>query len=139
MDVEISRALLDDILADVALDSAHERCGLLLGLDGTEITAFVPVANVHPEPARHFELAPRILIEAQRRQREGGAHILGHYHSHPGGVSIPSEVDAEMAAADGRLWLIIGKEGPRLWQSVAGGVHLGRFNPLNLKVTLSSP
>lgn len=138
MDVEISRALLDDILADIQRDNARERCGLLFGEIETRITAFEPVQNVHPEPERHFELAPAALIAAQRAERGGGRLILGHYHSHPGGAAIPSTVDAAMAAGDDRLWLIVGMEGPRLWQSVAQGEHHGRFNPLNLKVTLST-
>lgn len=135
MTVRISRTLLHNIVADVRQDPNHERCGLLLGVQEQEITSFQSVPNVHPETGRHFELDPIYLIDAMKKTRLGADAVIGHYHSHPNGRAIPSQEDADQAIADDRLWLIIGADDVRLWQSVEQGEHLGRFNPLNLIVT----
>jgi proteasome lid subunit RPN8/RPN11 len=116
MKVGISRALVEQIMSFAAAE-AHEVCGLLLGTD--RIEAILPAANVAPDPARHFELDPAVLIAAHRAARTGGLPILGHYHSHPSGVAAPSATDAACARPDGSLWLIVGGDDVRLW--VASG------------------
>lgn len=136
MAVRISRAVLRAILEDAALSPAAERCGLLFGSRGT-VTGWISAANVHPDPARHFELDPAALIAAERAARDGsGPAVAGHYHSHPSGVAVPSQADADAAQGDGRLWLIAGAGDCRLWRSVdsgsvaarhAGALLLGRF------------
>lgn len=127
--VTISRAMLETVLADVRRDPARERCGLLLG-SGDCVTGVVPAANVHADPARHFELDPATLLAAHRQARAGGPTLLGHYHSHPGGEAVPSQADAAAAEADGRLWLIVAGDAVGLWRSVAAGALHGRFDPV---------
>jgi desampylase len=134
----ISRALLDAIIADAQGDAARERCGLLFG-DAAVITGFLPVPNVHCEPTRHFELDPVILLAAHRAAREGGAALIGHYHSHPNGPARPSPADAAAADEEGRLWLIIGSGEACAWRSGSGGVHLGWFDPVELEILASEP
>lgn len=135
MKVEISRSLLQEIEDDVRSDISKERCGLLLGAGPALITAFQAVENVHTSPENSFEMEHSALIAAHRREREGGAQVLGHYHSHPSGQPVPSEEDARQADVDGRYWMIFGQDSYSLWQTSQSGVHLGRFNPLNLIVT----
>ena len=130
MPVIISSSLLAAILAD-ARQGEEERCGLLLG-DETAILQFRPCANIHPDPIRHFELDPAALIAACREARGGGPLVTGHYHSHPGGEPLPSPTDATSAAADGRLWLIVGAHDHALWRSVERGAVHGRFDPVGL-------
>ncbi|WP_313809179.1 M67 family metallopeptidase [Sphingobium sp.] len=113
MKVRISRGILEQIMSEAAADG-NEVCGLLLG-EGRRIRAIRPAANVAADPARHFELDPAVLIAAYRAARGGGARIIGHYHSHPGGVAVPSATDAACAMADGSLWLIVGGGAARLW------------------------
>ncbi|MBB6192492.1 proteasome lid subunit RPN8/RPN11 [Sphingobium wenxiniae] len=113
MRVSISRELLEQIahLADCA---TVEVCGLLLGEEG-RIEAIRPAANIAADPSRHFELDPAVLIAAHRAARTGGPRIVGHYHSHPSGVAVPSAIDAASAAPDGSLWLILADGAARLW------------------------
>ncbi|WHO40797.1 M67 family metallopeptidase [Sphingobium sp. AP49] len=120
MKVEISRGLLEQIM-DFAAAEPGEVCGLLLGEAGL-IEAVLPAANVAPDPTRHFELDPVSLLRAHRAARQGGPAILGHYHSHPSGVAVPSATDAACAAPDGTLWLIIATGQARLWVAKPGGV-----------------
>lgn len=115
MTVEISRSLLDRLVAEAAANR-HEICGLLLGSPG-RIADAVACANVAADPARSFELDPQALLAAHRAARAGGARIAGHYHSHPSGRAEPSDRDRAMAYGDGALWLILADGAARLWVS----------------------
>lgn len=134
MAIGISRAVLEAILADTLVTPGLERCGLLLGLPSL-IDDWLAATNCHLEPERHFELDPAVLIAAERAARAGGPAVLGHYHSHPAGPAIPSVADAMAALPDGRLWMIVGNDGWRVWRSVADGEHLGRFDPMEMQVS----
>lgn len=120
MRAEISRAALAAIRAHAAADRAVEACGLLLGA-GLRVAVAQPVANVAPDPARHFEIDPAALFAAIRAARAGGPELIGYYHSHPSGVAAPSARDAADAAADGKLWLIVADGVVTGWRAVAGG------------------
>jgi desampylase len=132
MAVRISREVLDRILADAAEDGL-ERCGLLLG-EGNGIRDVRFAANIAPDPARHFELDPAVLLAAHKGARAGGLAILGHYHSHPSGKSVPSVTDAQCAAADDSLWLIVGGADAALWRAVAEGPLHGRFQAERMEI-----
>lgn len=133
MVVHISRDVLKQILAQAAAVPDAEVCGLLLGMGERIIEARV-ADNVADDPARRFELDPAVLIAAHRTARAGGAQILGHYHSHPGGSTEPSACDAAMAHVDGSLWLICAPDGGHaLWRAGTAGLH-GRFTRCALEV-----
>ena len=127
MAVRISRTLLNAILADAALGRGVERCGLLLG-SPDHIRQVRFAANVAPDPVRHFELDPSVLLTAHKAARAGGAQIVGHYHSHPTGQAVPSATDARCAFADGTLWLLVAGEVAALWRAEEGGAIHGRFH-----------
>jgi len=93
----------------------HECCGLLLGESG-RITRAQPAANVHPDPATHFEIDPAALIAAHKDARSGGPQVIGYYHSHPTGDPTPSATDRASAARDGRVWAIIGQQEVRFFR-----------------------
>lgn len=109
MDLEMSRDILDVLQAACKSAHPHEACGILLGT-ANHITRFVIAANVHPDPATHFEIDPQALIDAHRGAREGGPQVLGYFHSHPCGPARPSATDRAMAAGDGRIWAIAGTD-----------------------------
>lgn len=106
-----------------------EACGLLFGTDGVERASVA--ANVASDPARRFEIDPGALIAALRAEREGGERVIGYWHSHPSGDATPSATDAAMAAADGRLWLIVAGGAMTAWRAGESGLH-GRFEPIPL-------
>lgn len=131
--VAISRGLLEQIVALGVAREAEEVCGLLLGQAGT-IEAILPAANVAPDPARHFELDPAALIAAHRAARSGGPQVIGHYHSHPSGVAIPSRTDAACASPDDSLWLIVGGGEARLWRAGPDTVVNVIFSEVSLDI-----
>ncbi|WP_412034827.1 Mov34/MPN/PAD-1 family protein [Sphingomonas alpina] len=93
------------------------------------IEAAEPTANVALDPARRFEIDPAALFAAHRAARICGPQMIGHYHSHPSGLPIPSARDAEAAMGDGAYWLILTGDEAGLWRSVA----FGTFEPVALE------
>ncbi len=132
MNVGISRAVLEQIVAHAAQSPQIEACGLLLG-SPEMILGATPAANVADDPARRFELDPAALIEAHKAARTGGPMLLGHYHSHPNGLALPSVHDAAMAVP-GLYWLIVAGVEARLFVAAEDGEIHGRFHPLALQV-----
>ncbi len=109
----------------------QEICGILFGHDG-RVSSYGAAQNVAGDPVRHFEIDPSILIAAERDQRRGGEPILGYYHSHPAGTVNPSMTDAESAAPDGRVWLILNGRDAAAWRAADKGEIYGRFDPIRL-------
>ena len=122
MALTLARSAQAAILAAAAAAHPREACGLLVGR-GAHIADAQPVANIHPEPLRHFEIDPAVLIAAHKAAREaatsGGPQVLGYFHSHPDGLARPSATDAAMASGDGRIWAIAALDAA---PSAAGGV-----------------
>jgi proteasome lid subunit RPN8/RPN11 len=117
------------ILAAAQEAHPNEACGLLLGT-ALHIETALPAANVHPDPARHFEIDPAALIAAHKAARaakdSGGAEVIGYFHSHPNGLARPSATDAAMASGDGRIWAIAAAGEISLWRDAPSG-----FEPLS--------
>lgn len=108
--MEISAEALSQMRAAAAAAHPCEACGILLG-EGALIREAREARNVHPSPHTHFEIDPQALIDAHRAARAGGAEVVGYFHSHPEGPAAPSATDRALAAGDGRVWAIIGREG----------------------------
>ncbi|WP_295529363.1 M67 family metallopeptidase [Novosphingobium sp. Chol11] len=113
------------IMEAAARAAPNEACGILLG-HGTRILTALPAANVHPEPLRHFEIDPAMLIAAHKAARAGGPAVLGYFHSHPNGVARPSATDRASASGDGRVWAIAAAGEVSLWRDGPSG-----FEPLS--------
>lgn len=123
MSVTISSELLRRMVAEAAASPDAEVCGLLFGTVG-RIEATAACTNVAANPARTFEIDPAALFAAHRRARAGGLAVVGHYHSHPSGLSVPSPRDAAQAMGDGAVWLILGGDAAQAWRSVEVGAFV---------------
>lgn len=130
MRLEISRSVIEGVLAQADASPAHEICGLLFGTT-TRIDRFHVCANVAVDPGREFEIDPAQLIAAHRAVRDGGDTIVGCFHSHPTGSSEPSATDAASAASDGWIWLIAGGGEIGVWRATAHGTRHGRFEAVH--------
>ena len=116
--MHISSKSIAAIRAHAAKTPEIEVCGLLFGTAEC-INAAHPCGNISDTPTTMFEIDPAALIAAHKAQRAGGAKLIGHYHSHPGGVFSPSATDAESADAVGQYWLIIAGAEIGLWHVTA--------------------
>ncbi len=118
--IRISSNSIAAIRAHAAETPGAEVCGLLFGT--VEAVARVQrCANVADTPATRFEIDPAALIAAHKAERAGGAKLIGHYHSHPGGACAPSEADRAEAVDAGQYWLIIAGAEVGLWYVAAPG------------------
>ncbi|RMB36192.1 proteasome lid subunit RPN8/RPN11 [Sphingomonas sp. PP-F2F-G114-C0414] len=123
MSVTISSELLRRLVAEAAVSPDAEVCGLLFGA-AERIEATAACANVAANPARTFEIDPAALFAAHRRARAGGLAVVGHYHSHPSGLPVPSPRDAAQAMGDGAIWVILGGGAARAWRSIEVGAFV---------------
>lgn len=129
MDLAVTSGVMATLLAEAARAGAVECCGLLLGAEPegfpegrkVRITSALPAANVAAEPTLRFEIDPLILVRAHKAARDGGAQVLGYYHSHPNGRAEPSPCDSEQASGDGRIWAIIANGSVSFWQDTYSG------------------
>ena len=122
--VKIARSALDSLRAEADRAAPLECCGIMLESDG-RIDRIQPTANVAAEPRTRFEIDPGALIDAYRAERAGGPKLAGFYHSHPHSPAVPSATDRAMAAGDGRIWAIIGRDAVTFWRDDEDG-----FEPL---------
>lgn len=113
--IRISSKSIAAIRAHAAQTPDSEVCGLLFGTV-ERVDTIQPCANVADSPATRFEIDPAALIAAHKAERAGGPKLIGHYHSHPGGLCAPSEADRAEALETGQYWLIIADEEIGLWQ-----------------------
>lgn len=132
MKVRVSTITLQRIVAHAATADDREICGLLFGTDDM-IAAASPAANVAAAADRQFEIDPQALFAAIRAERHGGPRLIGHYHSHPSGSTVPSACDA-LAAEPGRLWLIVAGGHVAAWRAGASGAIHGVFSPVELAI-----
>ena len=106
----ISPAGLDAVRSAAAAALPVECCGLLVGRrEGADarVESVIAAANVAADPARFFEADPETLIAVHKSARRDGRELIGHYHSHPNGRSVPSANDRARAVAAGEAWLIV--------------------------------
>ncbi len=112
--LRISSKSIAAIRAHAAETPGVEVCGLLFGTVEA-VERVQRCENVADRPTTRFEIDPAALIAAHKAERAGGAKLIGHYHSHPGGVCAPSEADRAEAFEAGQYWLIIAGAEMGLW------------------------
>ncbi len=89
----------------------EECCGLLIGAaqgGDLDVTDVVPAANTAPNRLTHFAIHPQLQFDTLRGLRVTGGRIVGHYHSHPDGDSVPSAHDLAMACDAEAVWVVVG-------------------------------
>lgn len=111
MKLEISKILVETILAAAARNHPNECCGLIEGVhdgNGWRASALHETKNLAANGAHEFLIDPEAQFRLLRHLRGTGRGIIGCYHSHPNGAAIPSATDRKRAGEDGFLWLIAG-------------------------------
>jgi proteasome lid subunit RPN8/RPN11 len=95
--MRISKALVDEMVAHAREDLPNECCGMIAGVDG-EATGIIRVANSAASPLR-YEMDPQGQYNALKTIEDGGAQLLGIYHSHTKSAAYPSQTDVNQAVA----------------------------------------
>ena len=120
MDLTVTSNALEAMIAHADRTKPDECCGILYGTR-EHVARAQATANLHPDPARHFEIDPQALLDAHRSAREGGAGVAGYYHSHPNGRAAPSMTDRASASGDGRIWAIVANGKVTFWRDEPNG------------------
>jgi proteasome lid subunit RPN8/RPN11 len=112
--MNISRVLLDELIAHVLEDPDNEVCGVVAIEDGDSPAAGVRAMevhrarNVHASPLR-FEIEPKELLQLSNTIEERNQQIGAIYHSHVRSRPYPSQTDIHFAANwPGVEWIIVG-------------------------------
>jgi proteasome lid subunit RPN8/RPN11 len=105
VELEISRAAFDAIVAHAREAAPRECCGLLIGL-GAQIESAHRARNVDPSSTR-FLIDPHDHFAAIRAARAGGREVVGVYHSHPSTPARPSATDLTEASDAECAYVII--------------------------------
>lgn len=112
--MNISRELLDDLLAHVLEDPDNEICGVVaVDADGFQpgaarAQAVFRAANEHASPMK-FEIEPTELLRIHNAIEQRGWRIGAIYHSHVRTAPYPSQTDINFAAGwPGVEWIIVG-------------------------------
>jgi proteasome lid subunit RPN8/RPN11 len=104
--VNISRAVLDDIVGHAWDSRPLECCGLLIG-DDTHVVDSLRARNLAASATRYL-IDPADHIRARRAARTRSLEVVGFYHSHPKGKAFPSPRDILEASYREALWVIVG-------------------------------
>lgn len=94
--MKITGPQLHEIHAHAAKAYPAECCGFLLGR-GNLVYQTRRAVNQSLTPALHFVIASYEFAQASYAAEKAGLEIIGVYHSHPGGLSLPSPTDLDNA------------------------------------------
>lgn len=108
--MQISDALLDQIVAHARRDAPDECCGVVVVRDGVA-EAVHELENVRASP-RSFEIDGMAVHRVMSAAEDDGAELGVIYHSHTRSAPEPSQTDINFAAGwPGVEWLIVGLAG----------------------------
>jgi proteasome lid subunit RPN8/RPN11 len=111
--MNISRELLDELIAHALEDPGNEVCGVVSvegdgALGGGHAVRVHRARNVYASPLR-FEIDPHELLMLSNTIDEHGWDIGAIYHSHVRSKPYPSQTDINFAANwPGVEWIIVG-------------------------------
>ena len=109
--MELSQALVDELIAHAREDAPNECCGLIGGVDGVADTVH-RVENAAASPLR-FEMEPQAQYNAYKAIEDAGKELLAIYHSHTRSAAYPSQTDVNQALAwPDPIWLIVSLQDP---------------------------
>lgn len=108
----VVEAVYDAILEHARRGRPEEVCGLLAGTANGEgrVTRHYETSNVAAAPRRTYAIDPEEQYRAMTDIDEAGLTLLGFYHSHPNGPSVPSPTDEARATWAGYAYLIVSLE-----------------------------
>jgi proteasome lid subunit RPN8/RPN11 len=105
----IRSTVMQRLVEDCRRRLPHETCGVLFGAaSGTElaIRGYAVIRNASRTPVSSFSFDPADWTAAYYEALHHGRRIVGVFHSHPDGTTLPSQADEEGRSAWGTYWII---------------------------------
>ena len=121
--LELSRAVLDQVVAHARRDHPDEACGVLAGR-GDRVTRVFEMANAERSPTFYrFDAAEQLRV--WRSMDDADEVPLVIYHSHTATEARPSRTDLALASEPGAHYLLVSTRAAddvevRSWRIVAG-------------------
>lgn len=112
--IEFTRAAYDEVVAHAKAGAPEEICGVLAGEHGSQtsrVEAVHRTANAADAPRTTYEIGPEELLATVEAVEDAGQEVVGFYHSHPAGPSVPSETDRAQATWQGYSYVIVALDG----------------------------
>lgn len=92
----LTRAQLDELVAQARADAPYETCGMLGGREGRAFQIY-PIPNIAPNRIKNYYMDGAAQIAAMQDMDARGYDILAIYHSHPASPPYPSPTDVRDA------------------------------------------
>jgi [CysO sulfur-carrier protein]-S-L-cysteine hydrolase len=110
MQVTITRAVADEMIAHCLAAYPLEGCGLLAAAPNTdELTMCYPTRNA-AESARVYTIDPKDHLRADRDADDRGLEITGVFHSHTHTHAYPSPTDVAQAPVPSWHYVLVSFE-----------------------------
>lgn len=111
MAVRLTRAQLEQILAQARAEAPNECCGVLLGRGDTVEEVF-PGRNVDETPETRYYMHNDDVRRALDLLDERGWDLVAIYHSHPKTAPKPSATDKALVAYPNARYVIVSLQDP---------------------------
>lgn len=125
---QISRDLVDKMIAHAKSEAPREVCGMIGG-HGFEAGAVYPTKN--PDAGNMtYSIAPSEAFAVIRRMRDEGLDFIACYHSHPATEAYPSPTDRAKAGESDLIYAILSlrnREAPELRAFTIGQGEVGEL------------
>jgi proteasome lid subunit RPN8/RPN11 len=110
MELVMSKAVADQMIAHCLEAYPYEGCGLLAGTPGSnELTACYPTKNA-ANSARVYTIDPKDHLRADRDADDKGLEITGVFHSHTHTHAYPSPTDVKQAPVPSWHYVLVSFE-----------------------------
>lgn len=119
--LQISKAIIDEMIAHAQAEAPNECCGLLAGKENV-VSEIYKIGNLSADDPsiadlelpsdrrlRYF-MNPQEQIRAFKEMRKSGTELLAIYHSHPHSPAYPSATDVRLAFYTDVHYLILSLE-----------------------------
>jgi [CysO sulfur-carrier protein]-S-L-cysteine hydrolase len=107
--MEISQAMLDDIVAHAQEEAPDECCGMIASHDGRATQVYRATNTAH-SPLKYV-IDPHDLLRIYDAIDEAGWDLGAIYHSHTRSPPYPSQTDINLALYPDTLYIIVGVHG----------------------------
>ena len=128
---------IEQLIAHAFEGKPNEVCGILAGKQG-RVLRIIPTKNTANDPKHRFEIDQSALARYLPQIESDGLDLLGFYHSHPTGQTLPSPTDIKENAYPNVVQLIIGlkHKQPKLGAWIIDRLQV---NPVKIHIGSSPP
>ncbi|MFN2483656.1 MAG: Mov34/MPN/PAD-1 family protein [Candidatus Limnocylindria bacterium] len=103
----IPLALVESMIEHARMELPNEACGVLSGsLAEGRVVGFHPARNVDESPLR-YNVDADDLVRITFEIEDGGADLLGIFHSHVASPAVPSDTDRRQAFYPDAFYVLV--------------------------------